>query len=239
MPQEWQGEGLCTEGVQARIVASARGMQDALHFIAEGRLPDLWVWNDSGCTPEEVMGFHARISPTPFLLILAAHGSYPVEVIGQALSAWSQMPAIEDFRQAILKYVHLKEHFMSLRPERMIPEHPLATQRRIVGWRDGQYHVLEPASVVLLTTEHKTCKAMDPSGLEFELEGSLSNWESLLDDTLFFRANRQFLINISSIRSFRVLDKSRICVELSAGPGHRKVLVSQENAPAFRHWVGR
>ncbi|MBZ5857205.1 LytR/AlgR family response regulator transcription factor [Flavihumibacter profundi] len=67
---------------------------------------------------------------------------------------------------------------------------------------------------------------------------SLDEIESLLDPKLFFRANRQYLININAIQRIALNDNQKLTVYLTALP-KTEIDISREKAPAFRKWLDR
>jgi DNA-binding LytR/AlgR family response regulator len=65
---------------------------------------------------------------------------------------------------------------------------------------------------------------------------SLDEIEELLDPTQFFRANRQFIIDLSYIGTMRSDESGKVIVRLKLG-GFPEIIVSKEKAAAFRKWV--
>lgn len=65
---------------------------------------------------------------------------------------------------------------------------------------------------------------------------SLDEVEELLDPKIFFRANRQNIIQLHHIQSMRSEDSGKIVVKLK-NPSLQEVLISKEKAAAFRKWV--
>lgn len=66
---------------------------------------------------------------------------------------------------------------------------------------------------------------------------SLDEVEELVDPGIFFRANRQYLVQLSSIESYRSDDTGKIALRISNRKGE-EVVVSKERAAAFRKWFG-
>lgn len=74
-------------------------------------------------------------------------------------------------------------------------------------------------------------------GQEYPVDFSLDKLETMLDPEVFFRINRQYLINYSAILKIHVLSKSRLELEIK---GYReRMLVSTAKAHAFRQWIDR
>ena len=71
--------------------------------------------------------------------------------------------------------------------------------------------------------------------LDFE---SMDEIEELLDPRKFFRANRQWIINMESIKSVKPKENLKLVVSLKL-PLNKEVDVSREKAPIFKKWLDR
>jgi DNA-binding LytR/AlgR family response regulator len=78
---------------------------------------------------------------------------------------------------------------------------------------------------------------IDKCGRKYLSDKNLSDLEIELDKNKFFRANRQYIVNINYIRSFKPYEKVKLQIDLSASDINHAIIVSQETAPAFRKWV--
>jgi DNA-binding LytR/AlgR family response regulator len=88
----------------------------------------------------------------------------------------------------------------------------------------------EAKETYVLTTEFKT----------FLLDASLDRLEEQLPKTLFFRANRKFIITPDLVTSFTTETHGKLTVQLKALPKLPESLtISREKAPAFRRWLKR
>jgi len=67
---------------------------------------------------------------------------------------------------------------------------------------------------------------------------ALEDIEEVLDPQLFFRANRQAIININSILSVKPFGNQKLMVQLKP-PLKIEVDISREKAPLFKKWVDR
>jgi len=66
---------------------------------------------------------------------------------------------------------------------------------------------------------------------------NLSEMEEELDSSVFFRANRQYIININFVRGFKSYEKVKLMVDLTLPELNHCIIVSQEMAPQFREWM--
>ena len=67
---------------------------------------------------------------------------------------------------------------------------------------------------------------------------SMEEIESLLDPNIFYRANRQCILNINSIQSIKPLENAKLTVTFKA-PLKLEVDISRDKAPEFRKWMDR
>lgn len=68
---------------------------------------------------------------------------------------------------------------------------------------------------------------------------TLEEVEELLDPRLFYRANRQFIINIGSIQSVKPVENSKLIIKLKE-PNHKlEIDMSRLKSPEFKKWLDR
>jgi len=97
--------------------------------------------------------------------------------------------------------------------------------------------LLKLEDIVLFYTENKVVYVIDRFEKKYLTDSNLLELEEELDSLIFFRANRQYIININFIRSFRAYEKVKIKVDLSLSELNHCIIVSQETAPHFRKWI--
>jgi DNA-binding LytR/AlgR family response regulator len=97
--------------------------------------------------------------------------------------------------------------------------------------------LLKLEDIVLLYTENKVVYVVDRFEKKYLIDSNLLELEEELDPLVFFRANRQYLININFIKSFRAYEKVKIKVDLSLSELNHCIIISQETAPQFRKWI--
>ena len=78
---------------------------------------------------------------------------------------------------------------------------------------------------------------IDRLGKKYLADKNLGDLEEDLDEGMFFRANRQYIININFIRGFKTYEKVKLQVDLAIPDLNHCIIVSQENAPQFRQWI--
>ena len=91
--------------------------------------------------------------------------------------------------------------------------------------------------IVIIYTENKLVYVIDKDGKKYIADKHLSELEYELDSTLFFRVNRQYIINIGFVKSYRTYEKVKLQIDLTMPELHHHIIISQEMAPCFRKWV--
>jgi DNA-binding LytR/AlgR family response regulator len=97
--------------------------------------------------------------------------------------------------------------------------------------------LLRMDDIILFYTENKITYVIDRFEKKYLSDYSLTDLERELDGVSFFRANRQYIINVDYVKSFRACDKVKIRVEMNLHVLSHSIIVSQETAPAFRKWM--
>jgi DNA-binding LytR/AlgR family response regulator len=68
---------------------------------------------------------------------------------------------------------------------------------------------------------------------------SLEDIEELLDPKQFYRANRQFIINVEAIKSAKPKENSKLAIYLKDPLDKLEIVMSRDKAPIFRKWLDR
>ena len=91
--------------------------------------------------------------------------------------------------------------------------------------------------IVLIYTENKLTYVLDRDGRKYLSDKNLGDLISQLDKEKFFRANRQYILNMEYIRCYRPYGRSKLQVEVALFDNKHVIIISQENAPHFRTWI--
>ena len=111
-------------------------------------------------------------------------------------------------------------------------------RERLLVRHKGAQRALPVREIAYFRADDKLTLAVDHDGGEHIVERTLGQLERDLEGGDFFRASRGYLVHASAIASFRSGGRGRLELTLSpAAPD--EVLVSQENAAAFRAFLDR
>ena len=146
-----------------------------------------------------------------------------------------------DISKALWKYKNLQNHFVN--NDQSMPVSKLMNfiegrhKSRLLVKR-GQGHILlRLEDVILFYTENKIVFVIDRFSQKYILDKRLNEIETELDQTIFFRANRQYIVNLDYVKGFKPYEKVKLLIDLNVPEINHSIIVSQENAQSFRKWV--
>lgn len=117
-----------------------------------------------------------------------------------------------------------------------LPEEKKRT--RIVVRKGTEHVLLRLEDVAMMYTENKMTFVFDREGKKYVGEKNLADIYHELNDETFFRANRQYIVNIEFVKGYKSYEKVKLLVGLTIPElSHHSIIVSQENAPHFRKWI--
>ena len=112
-----------------------------------------------------------------------------------------------------------------------------AKNKALVILKKGARHlVIKSSSIAYIYIENEITNVIDTAGKIYVCFDSLNKIEENLD-VRFFRANRQTIINIDFIKTFRIIERTKIIVEMDVNEAKNKIYHSQDTAPKFREWI--
>ncbi|MGV2451082.1 LytTR family DNA-binding domain-containing protein [Chryseobacterium sp.] len=100
----------------------------------------------------------------------------------------------------------------------------------------GKLIPVEASKIYWFQTSNEMVYAQLENGQKYIVEYTLEQLEQQLNPELFFRANRQFIINKKAIDSIEYFFNGRLSVIIHPAP-EEQVLISKAKAPAFRKWI--
>lgn len=109
--------------------------------------------------------------------------------------------------------------------------------RFLFPYKDG-YKTINVADIDMIYSEDKNTHLVLQNGALQLATQTLEELEEQLDPDQFFRANRQYIININSIESIHNHFHGKLKVVIRNQSQH-EILISKEKAPLFKQWLDR
>lgn len=143
-----------------------------------------------------------------------------IEAVEKFKSNRQILPITEEFKQIISNISKesksYKTAFLIQKQDRLIP----------IDVQDIAYFTIELGQVWAHTFHKKS----------YAIDGKLEEVEAVLDPRLFFRANRQYIVQRKAIESLTVYINGKLILDLHPKPEER-VVVSKSKAPQLKSWM--
>ena len=141
-------------------------------------------------------------------------------------------------QKSLVKYRMLERHFSHQPAMNNLLQYVGNHKKKRIVVKKGMENIsLRLDDVVMFYTENKIVYVIDRFGKKYLGDKNLGELEQYLDEETFFRANRQYIVNINFIKGFKTFEKVKLQVDLSVAEINHTIIISQETAPQFREWM--
>lgn len=108
---------------------------------------------------------------------------------------------------------------------------------RLIVRKGAENIALKVEEIAFIYRDNTIIVAVDKEEKKYLCDRNLSALEQELDEAMFFRANRKYLVNIQFIRGFKAFERVKLEVSLSLPCCSHNIIISQETAPLFKKWI--
>ena len=112
-----------------------------------------------------------------------------------------------------------------------------AAKTRFVVQKGSDFVALKKEDIALLYTQNHLVHVIDKDEKKYVITKRLNQLAEELDQKMFFRINRQSIVNLNFIKSFRTHQRVKLIVDLSLPTMKQPLIISQETASVFRKWI--
>jgi DNA-binding LytR/AlgR family response regulator len=221
------------------VMAVLDGIQASLDYLGKHAEPDL-VFMDIHLSDGISFEILERSNLKAPIIFITAYDEFAIQAFKVNSIDYLLKPLKKaELQQAILKF----ERFSGVRNNLEVREliHAIQAPKKLYQKRFmiklGQsIRVVEAAEIAYFFTEERSTFLVDFSGVRLLTDFTLDEVNSLLDPSMFFRINRQFILNIKSIQKMFTHSKSRVKVQLNPA-SEIETIVSAERSADFKLWL--
>ncbi len=221
-----------------RIAASTGSVKETIKWLQENPLPDLILMDIQLSDGLSFHIFEAFKIECPVIFI-TAYDKYLTQAFDYNSIDYLLKPIDEvKLGAAIKKYKALQNYFVNNYSSLFeYLNNQNKKKSRIIVRKGLEFQTIKIEDIAYFFTEHKIVFVVDKNNKKFLAENNtLTELEEELDNNLFFRANRKYIVNANYITRFKPVDKSKISLELNVTV-NEEIIVSQENAATFKKWI--
>lgn len=145
--------------------------------------------------------------------------------------------AIEKAKKALPRSVSHADNELRLLIESMQKNNFRYRERFLLPYRDG-YKTVRVSDINHIETVNKTVYLHLNNGTSDVVSMSMDELEQQLNPDCFFRANRQYIINVEHVLFLGNYFGGKLIVRLKGHPG-TQIIVSREKAQKLKEWIDR
>lgn len=115
---------------------------------------------------------------------------------------------------------------------------PTEYRKRFLVKHLSQWMPIEISEIAYFYSEEGVSLFRTRTNQKFSVDYTLDELEAMLDPMQFFRANRQFIVDINCVQQIHPYFNNKLKLTLKPAP-EEEVLVSRERATEFKKWMGK
>lgn len=214
------------------IAARLESVKDTVEWIKQHPKPDV-AFFDIQLADDVSFEIFKHCEVDFPVIFITAYDNYLLQAFEQSTIHYLLKPVTE----AKVKVALDKMHRMAAHFKHTPTADDLKNEHNRLMVRKGLAFVpLDINQIAYIFSEHKLSFAKDFEGSVYLVDQSLTELEGKLGARQFFRANRQYLVNLKAIEQFKSIDQSKIHLDLKP-TAKEDVIIGKENAVEFRRWV--
>jgi len=223
---------------QINIQATLDNVKDAVRWIKENPDPDIGFF-DIQLSDDISFEIFNECNVNFPVVFITAYDDYLLQSFQHNSIYYILKPVTaEKIGLVINKLKQLEHHFVNVGIRNFIKEKKenQTYKTRLIVKKGIDYAPLETDKIAYIFTDHKISFVRDVTNQTYIIDLTLSELGKQLDPNLFFRANRQYIIHLQTIRSYRSRKDGKIKLDLLP-ESKEDVIIGKENAVDFRKWI--
>lgn len=219
----------------ADIIGQLDSVQSAKEWFEKHPLPDV-VFMDIHLADGSAFDLLESTTINCPVIFTTAFDQYAIEAFKTSSIDYLLKPVKrEDLQKAFTKLKQFRNMFEPAETIKKLSENKEFKKRFLI--RFGEHiKTLNIEEVAYFFSENKATFARNHDGRNFPVDYNLDSLENMVDPAVFFRINRQYLVNLSAISEMKTYSKARVIVTLKPQAQEQPV-VSSERSAYFKQWL--
>ncbi|MCE1199420.1 MAG: LytTR family DNA-binding domain-containing protein [Marinilabiliales bacterium] len=215
------------------------GVEEAVNWFASHPAPDL-VFMDVQLRDGTCFEIFENIRLEAPVIFTTAFDTFAIRAFEVNSIDYLLKPIDPElFGRAIAKF---KNHYASGRAvatEKLLAQLPAAYKTRFLIRTGIHFKSVSVAEIEAFFVQEGATFLQTKEGKTLDVDQSLDQLEKMVDPGMFYRVNRNYLLNIHYIRDMIGYSGSRIKVKMAIGNYPDAILVSRERVNSFKQWMDR
>ncbi len=213
----------------------------AIRWFNENDTPDL-LFLDIQLSDGNSFTFLEDQKPTCPIIFTTAYDEYAIEAFKVNSIDYLLKPFDESrLTEAIVKFESSNSSYLSSEAiinalRSLSTDNKKYRTRFLISGCNDRFETLQVEDIAYFYSVNRISFAVCKDNKERVINLSLDRLSEQLDPDRFFRANRQFILNIDAVRHIETYFGGKLTVIVEP-KSSEKILVSREKATAFRQWL--
>lgn len=222
------------------IVSQLQSVESAIKYLSENEMPSL-IFMDIQLADGISFDIFKRVAICCPVIFCTAYNEYSLEAfkangIDYILKPFSR----EDIEIAFEKVEQLKNYFQ----QNLVPDignllnrlEPQLGKKSFLVFKHNKYITIQTDTIAYFYIKHEMVHIVCLDKQEYPVNQSLEQIFSLLSPCMFYRLNRQYIINFNAIKEIEPYFARKLYVKLNI-PTEERLLVNKEKSSSFLHWM--
>jgi DNA-binding LytR/AlgR family response regulator len=219
---------------ETEVMASFSTVRESVEYLSMNEAPDL-IFSDVQLSDGLSFDIFNQVNIKSPVVFVTGYDKFILNAFEHNGIDYLLKPVDErDLVRTLAKYKTLENHFAQ---HAFIRSFRQQFKTRLLVRKGIENIPLPIKDIVIIYTENKLVYVLDKDGKKYIADKHLGELEQELDDTIFFRVNRQYIVNIGFVKSYRTYEKVKLQVDLTMPVLHHQIIISQEMASCFRKWI--
>lgn len=223
------------------IVGRLESIESSVKWFEENRHPDLLLL-DIQLADGECFDIFKKVKVDSFVIFTTAYDEYAIKAFELNSIDYLLKPVDKNkLGNSIQKFKSLSQ---SSQPQFNLDDLMEAIESRKSGYKKRfaisigtKIKSVETSEIAYFFSLEKNTFLGTFDGHQYPVDFSLDRIENIIDPDIFFRINRQYIVNYKAIQKINVLSKSRL--ELNVSGATEEMLVSSAKSHSFRQWIDK
>ncbi len=219
-----------------RIVAVLESVKDSVKWFAENEQPDL-IFSDIQLSDGLCFDIYQNVKVTSPIIFCTAFDEYLMDAFDTCAVSYLLKPINKDkIEEALAKYKSMQATFQDNHIEKLLSQiKPTYKTTLLVNFKDKIMPV-QTKDIAFFYWDESVLTLTTLKNHKYYYSASVDEMERMLDPQLFYRTNRQFLVNRNAILNAERYLARKIAVKLSVEVPET-IVVGKTKLTDFLKWL--
>lgn len=223
-----------------QIIGRCKSIQQTIQWLHENDYPDL-ILSDVQLSDGLSFEIFKQMKKTVPVIFISAYDTYAIDAFKVEGIHYLLKPVKKyDLQNALERYDNnykeKKNTFNNLDSGFNTSAGQKEYQERFIIHSGAQIKLVEDGEIAYVYTENKIVYLVTFDKQKYSMDISLEGFEKVLNQKLFYRINRQFIVQLKAITKMKPASKQRIALILNP-PATHETITSFERTPSFKKWL--